>query len=270
MSFTRRSRIAPYALAVGCVVVSTVLTARIPALASNRSLFLYLASVTVVAWYGGIWPSLFDVGLSALAFAYYIAPPVGWGINDPQDKIRLALFVLVAVLISSLRGAVGRAERTARSVGQRLAFALEATGMGVWDLNLRTGLLWRSPGLEQLFGRPSHLFAQTYETFLGYVHLEDREMVHRMVTRTMESGEEFHIQNRVVMPSEEVRWFRSRGRVLFNDKHQPERLIAVTSDVTDRHDPIRPPEVSRSVTAPPPAEGMGTLATVFRPEAGVS
>jgi K+-sensing histidine kinase KdpD len=75
---------------------------------------LFLPAVMVSARYGGLGPGLFATILSALSIDYFLLSALvrltpGWG-NISQ----LAVFVQVAVLISSLNEARNRAERRLR------------------------------------------------------------------------------------------------------------------------------------------------------------
>ena len=239
--------ISPYALAFAAVGVATVLTMRTAALADNHSLLLFLSAVTITAWYGGLGPSLTAVALSGLCYVYFIIPPVyTWQFDVPGDRIRFGAFVLVAVLISSLHSARVRAERAVRSLSQRLSFALESTKMGVWDLDLRTGVLWHSPALEPIYGRPGMIFAQTYEAAVGYVHVEDRDFFHRTVTRAMDTGDDFQADHRIVLPDGEVRWVTARGRVFKGKDGTPERLVAVIAE-SPRHPALTPADAANAV-----------------------
>src|ERR1700722_5412517 len=201
MKRPRGIKIAPYIWSFVAVAAATVLVMGWPRLYVMHSLAPFMVAVVMVAWYFGLFPSLLTVALSCLSFAYFIAPPVGFGIADPQDKMRLATFTLIGCLFSFLHHSRIKAEARARTMLQRMSLALESTKVGVWDLSLANGTLWHSSGLEEIFGRDQDRFAQSYEVFLGYVHTADRDFVHRTITRSIESGHEYNIQHRIVLPS---------------------------------------------------------------------
>jgi signal transduction histidine kinase len=71
---------------------------------------LLFAAVMVSAWYGGLGPGLLATAISIFAKAYFFLPPhfslaIGVG-----EILRLAVFVMVALLISSLNDARKRAD----------------------------------------------------------------------------------------------------------------------------------------------------------------
>src|SRR5262245_53746545 len=103
----------PYAVAVLSVGAAVAVTRPLHPLEQTPSALFY-AAVMVAAWYGGLGPGLLATGLSAVALDYFFLPPVyslGVGI---ADGVRLATFLLVAGLISSLNESRRRLERSLR------------------------------------------------------------------------------------------------------------------------------------------------------------
>jgi PAS domain-containing protein len=245
----------PYIGAVGLVLLATAGSYWFTEIHKLHNLGLYFLAVVVAAFYGGVLPSLLAIGLSAVSFAYFIAPPMGMGVSIPEDQFRLGSFVVVAALFCLLHGSRNKAEERVRSMAQRLSLALEATKLGVWDLNLATGVIWHSDGLEEVYGRDADHFARAYEVFLGFVHPDDRDFVHRTVTRAIENVQEYHIQHRIVLPNGEIRNVSTRGRVFRDGKGYPERLVAVATDVTSMPGVVLPPSAPVKLT-----EGAGAKA----------
>ena len=82
-----------------------------------HALAIFLAAVTVSAWYGGLGPGLLSTALSGLALAHISILAAHSLSVTRADIIRLGVFTPVAVLVSSLNVARGRAQaalRTAR------------------------------------------------------------------------------------------------------------------------------------------------------------
>jgi len=254
LKFSRGILLRPYVVSFLLIVAATALTLLWHPLHEIHSLSAYMVAIVIIAYYGGLLPSVFGIGLSTLSFAYFIAPPVGFSIGLWEDRFRLASFVVVALLFSFLHNARIKAEKQARSMFQRLKLALEATKIGVWDLSLETGAVWHSATMEEIFARHGERFTRAYEVFIGYVHPEDRDFVHRTVTYSIEHGEEFHIQYRILLPEGELRWVATRGRVFLDAKRHPERLVAATEDMTNRPGAAVAPAASLSPSIPPPPD----------------
>ena len=101
-----------YALAIASVAGATWTTIRIQPLMGESISPLFFAAVMVSAWYGGWGPGLVATALAGWASAYYFLDnPPGQGAFGWDDWIRLGVFIMVAVLISSLTSLRKRAER---------------------------------------------------------------------------------------------------------------------------------------------------------------
>jgi signal transduction histidine kinase len=88
-------------------------------LPKDAPLLIFVATTTIAAWYGGLLPGLLATALGAFAEAFYFARPAGslW-IQSSNERVWLAAFVVVGVMISfvceALHAARRRAERSAR------------------------------------------------------------------------------------------------------------------------------------------------------------
>jgi signal transduction histidine kinase len=75
---------------------------------------LLLTAVVVSAWYGGLAAGLVTSAIAALTKMYFFLPPLGFRIDAIDDLLHLVVFALVAVLISTLTGALRRADAAKR------------------------------------------------------------------------------------------------------------------------------------------------------------
>jgi signal transduction histidine kinase len=108
---SRTSRARAYLFSVAAAAVALLVTRLVsPVIEPDRSP-IFLAAVIVSAWYGGLGPGLFATSIAVLAKAYFLLPPRGsLEIGDGATVLYLIVFVSVAVLVSSLTGALRRAE----------------------------------------------------------------------------------------------------------------------------------------------------------------
>lgn len=129
-----------------------------------------------------------------------------------------------------------RNERTMRRLREnerRLTLALESAEMGMWEVNPATGeAVWNKREYELLGlepGQPAHS-----ELFWERVHADDAEWLRAAVTSTLQFGETFDVEFRIVLPGGEVRWLAGRAVVVRDDQGQPIRLLGVNNDITHR------------------------------------
>jgi two-component system cell cycle sensor histidine kinase/response regulator CckA len=127
-----------------------------------------------------------------------------------------------------------RAVEELRAAEERMRFALEAAGVGIWDMDYTTRELRWSETLEAHYGLKPGTFDGTFEGFLERVHPDDRASVVESVEEATKSGADFSIQNRSIWPDGTVRWLSGAGRVHLGGHGEPLRAIGITQDVTER------------------------------------
>ena len=130
-----------------------------------------------------------------------------------------------------------------------------------WRLGAGAGQVnpW-SPELDTMFGLAPGSFDGTFEGWRGLVHPEDLAAVDEAMDRASQSGE-VAAEYRVVHPGGAVRWLQAKGRMFFDDRGPPARVVGFMLDVTERHhaeEELRRLEARlRTVQR---LEAMGTLA----------
>ena len=108
-----RSRLKRYGVAILAVLVALLLTQLLWHLHKITIYPLFLAAVMVSAWYGGLEPGLLATVLSALVCTYFYLPPLYSLAVSGSNKVGLVQFLLVALVISFLNGALHSARRLA-------------------------------------------------------------------------------------------------------------------------------------------------------------
>jgi len=105
----------------GTAVAAVLLAVLTPLLAASRShlslgsdLLLFLVAVVVVALIGGFYPALAAAVVGSVLLNWYFTQPLhSFTIADANDVVALAVFVLVAVLVSSVVDLAARRTREA-------------------------------------------------------------------------------------------------------------------------------------------------------------
>lgn len=131
------------------------------------------------------------------------------------------------------RLAVAEAERRLRDAEERTRFALEASRVGVWEADLRTGAARWSETLETLHGLAPGTFGGTLQAFFELMHPDDRGDAVMAIERATREHSDFSILYRAVWPDGSVHWIRGRGRTFYDDAGQPVRAGGVGFDVTE-------------------------------------
>ncbi|HZH26218.1 MAG TPA: HWE histidine kinase domain-containing protein [Azospirillaceae bacterium] len=121
---------------------------------------------------------------------------------------------------------------------ERLALAVEATELGLWEWHVQTGAVFWSARQKEIFGLP---LSQTpsYEDWLSALHPDDRDSVVAAVKSLMDPASDglLRLEHRVVRADGTVRRVLGRGRMLYETvagQQTPVRLLGTVLDITDR------------------------------------
>jgi diguanylate cyclase (GGDEF)-like protein len=129
--------------------------------------------------------------------------------------------------------------RTAQSAQEllenqkRLELAQRIAGLGYWEWDLLTGDWSYSEEARQIL-RTEPLQQNGFEYFLSIVHPEEKEIVDYALRQTLDGGEEFNIEYRVIWPEGKIRHVHGQSQVVRNGKGKPVRITGTVHDVTDR------------------------------------
>lgn len=125
-------------------------------------------------------------------------------------------------------------EAALRRSEERLTLALAATGDGLWDWNLPSGLAYLTPRYLELTGYTAQDITPDFAFFRRLIHPEDLDRVLAVVQGQLHHGDAaFHLDYRLITAQGAVRWVHSRGQVIERDAAgQPVRVIGTLSDIS--------------------------------------
>jgi len=112
-----------------------------------------------------------------------------------------------------------------------LGIALDAAEAGTWDWDMRTGLAVLSPESARMYGLPDTGAAHTISAsdWTALIHPEDAADVWTEIRRALESGTGYAAEFRVG-----ARWLYARGRTLCGAEGNPQRMVGLHLDITER------------------------------------
>jgi len=158
--------------------------------------------------------------------------------------------VNVSLTISPMRDATGkivgyskiarditdrkRAELELAETNERLRLAFEAGSAGGWDWDIKTGKnQWFGNSHAQL-GLSREETSGSREEFWDHVHEDDREHLRSEMTAAREKHRQFNAEFRVVWRDGTIHCLRARGRYYYSANGEPERMLGISSDITER------------------------------------
>ncbi len=117
----------------------------------------------------------------------------------------------------------------------RLALALEAVKMGVWEWNPISGITVWNTQMYLLVGIPVQSVEPTLTVFMRTVHPGDQAVMSSQLAQCVAGKAEFSIEFRVIRADTgEERWLASRGRARFGADGKAVVLHGVSFDITER------------------------------------
>jgi PAS domain S-box-containing protein len=116
----------------------------------------------------------------------------------------------------------------------RLRMAQTRTGVGIWDLDLRSGALSWSPELGEIYGLEANS-VRTYSDFRDRVHPDDIESLEASRDDAIRKRERYLLDFRIILPSGEVRWISTTGSASYDQiTGEPIRVLGNNIDITER------------------------------------
>ncbi len=157
-AITRRRKLAGYLLAAGLTPVLTIVLASLRSSVNLTSdVLMFLVAVILVALLGGFAPALLAALAGSALLNYYFTPPIHqWTIAQANNALALAVFVVVALLVSSVVDIAAR--RTKQAARANAESELLATTAG--------SVLRGQQGLSALLDRIREAFGMDSVTLL--------------------------------------------------------------------------------------------------------
>ncbi len=131
--------------------------------------------------------------------------------------------------------------RTAREAPtreeERLRLAVEATGLGIWEFDLRTRVMSCSSEYRSMFGIDAE--SQLSVRFLqSLMHPDDEVAIRNRILRAVRAKDPtpFEMSHRInrLTPEPSIRWVSFWVRLILDDRGRPRRLVGTVQDITDR------------------------------------
>ncbi len=121
-----------------------------------------------------------------------------------------------------------------RREADRYRIALDAAGIGAWDMDLVRNETRRTQLHDACFGYHQPVDSWGYDDFLSHVLEEDRDRVDAAYREAMSGGREYDIEFRVRWPDGSIHWLWSKGQFYLDAEGRPIHVAGLQADVTER------------------------------------
>jgi PAS domain S-box-containing protein len=115
----------------------------------------------------------------------------------------------------------------------QLAEAQALARLGSWEWDITNDKITWSDEMYRLYGLEAQSEPIDYHRYQSLLHPDDREVSGEAVKRSLETGQPFSFDHRIVRPDGTERIFHARGRVVRGDDGKPIRMYGTGQDVTE-------------------------------------
>lgn len=130
-----------------------------------------------------------------------------------------------------------RAQVEALRQGARLAVALDATALGLWEYDVKSDAVDWDPRMRSLFGAPAD-GPIDFATYAAAVHPDDFPMVEAAYLSALTGANDgaYVVEHRTTAAGAggSAKWIRGAARVTFNADGSPRRVIGTAQDITSQ------------------------------------
>lgn len=75
---------------------------------------------------------------------------------------------------------------------------------------------------------------QSPDSFIEFIHPEDREMVTMEVQNCLQENTHFYVEYRILLPNQKIIYMLSEGKIKFNKEGKPTQLLGLSQDISIR------------------------------------
>lgn len=115
-----------------------------------------------------------------------------------------------------------------------LTFAQEAGKIGSFEWDMYTNrILWTSE-LETIYGLGPGEFGGFYESWMKWIHPEDRDRTIEEVKKILRGEGELNLELRIITKSHDVKWILARGKMVRDINGKNIKFIGINIDLTEQ------------------------------------
>lgn len=167
----------------------------------------------------GDWISAYSEVIDQVArHNYDVRIPVNTGIQV-VDALGKSVNMLMAELVDK-SNEVNAAQKVAK--------------IGHWNWNIITNELLWSDQIYSILEIQKGDLSVTYDTFLSFVHVDDREMVDAAVEKAIRYNIPYNIDHRMITHRGQLKYINEQGKVYHNDEGKAIRMVGTAQDITKR------------------------------------
>lgn len=119
---------------------------------------------------------------------------------------------------------------------ERWKFAIEGSNDGMWDWNIVTSGVYRSPRWSEILGYEHTEIENKFEEWSSRIHPDDIDYVNEELQRHFRrETSSYTTEHRILCKDGNYKWILDRGKVIVWDENgKPMRMVGTKTDITNR------------------------------------
>jgi PAS domain S-box-containing protein len=118
---------------------------------------------------------------------------------------------------------------------EHLRMAIDAARVVVWEWDVQADKTTWSDNPEAIFCFPPGAFGNDFESYMKWVHADDRAPINERVAQALQGGSDtYQSEYRIVLPNGDIRWVTAPGKVFRDPAGQPIRIAGTMMDITKK------------------------------------
>jgi hypothetical protein len=181
----------------------------------------------------------------AMVVVVLISIPIVWELLGKDEASGMRTFRILGAMgaivclasAAFIKEYLGKSELAASlgSANDRLHLAMEFGKAVGWEWDVKSKRISWFGDLKTNFGIDSETHVESAEEFFQrYVHADDREQVSQAVGDAKRNHGLYEGEFRVVWPDGTLRWVTATGEFQYSSKGEPERMLGMAVDITER------------------------------------
>jgi two-component system, chemotaxis family, CheB/CheR fusion protein len=117
---------------------------------------------------------------------------------------------------------------------EQLKLALEGGKVGTWVWDIKNNKVSGSREEASLFGIDETSFVKTYAEWEEAVHPDDLGLIREAVRQSIQNKLPLDSEFRIIWPDKSIHWLLAKANTHYDDRGEPDRMIGVNIDITER------------------------------------
>lgn len=149
------------------------------------------------------------------------------------DSIKFIELKEMAISANKMLDNKIQTEKSLRENEKVLRTAQRITHIGSWELDIKNNVLHWSDEVFRIFGLDPETYIPTYESFLSFVHPDDKFYVDDAYHHSVKNKKPYNIDHRILLNDDTLKYVRENAETYYDDNGMALGSSGTVQDITD-------------------------------------